>query len=315
MKTAFFVVESPMQLITAIEAKHYFNPPKSILFVRYNMEERNDAQVDKIMQYADFDSFYSIKIKACKQIAYLKILYVYVLILYFRPESIFIGDYKANFMKMIYRFFGKKKCIFLDDGAQSSYIYDMDKEANMFSYFKFKHDETSNRIYIHNSFKYFRKLLTNENRCILGNVVYFIGAPLVEKNMISLQQFNYYFSCVVRYFQNRGVAIHYLPHRHEHLAKMRKFPEVKIIVLEEPIELYLLHAHEMPSSIASFYSAALYTIQMLFSGYIKNIVSFYLPPSVMDISNDSKQKVERVYNTLCEIMEVNCNYIKSNGNS
>ena len=63
MRNAFFVVESPMQLITAIEANEHFKPSKSVLFIRYNEEDRNDGQINKILSYGKFDSKYSIKIK------------------------------------------------------------------------------------------------------------------------------------------------------------------------------------------------------------------------------------------------------------
>lgn len=309
MKTAFFIIESPMQLITAIEAKHYFTPEKSILFIRYNKEERNDNQIKKILKYSDFEDSYSIRIKEYSKFAYVKLLYVYTLLLFYHPDTLFIGDYKANFMKMIYRFFKKEKCIFLDDGAQSSYIYAMDKRANMFSYFKFNHDPSSKRLYVHNTFEYFKSVMKNNNKKILNDVVYFIGAPLVEKEMITSEQFDYYFSRVVCYYEKKGMTIKYLPHRHENNNKLDKYQNIEIIVLDEPVELYLLHANFIPVSISSFYSAALYTIQLLFKDIMHDNLSFYFPPEVMNVSKEIQDKIEEVYTTLEGIMDVNYSYL------
>lgn len=308
MKKAFFVIESPMQLITAIEANEHFKPSKSILFIRYNKEDRNDRQINKILAYGKFDSKYSIKIKLYSKFAYIKLLYVYALLLFYRPSNLFIGDYKANFMKMIYRFFNKKKCIFLDDGAQSSYIFYQDPEANMFSYFKFPVEENPQRLYVHNAFPYFRGILKHNNKEILDNTVYFIGTPLLEKNMISTEQFELYFSKVANYYLNQGYSIKYLPHRHEDNDKLKKYTNVEVLVLDEPVELYMLHANVLPSCVASFYSAALYTIQQIFSEQIEHVQSFYFPTEIMLVDEDTKLKIESVYKTLGEVIAVTKNY-------
>lgn len=308
MRNAFFVVESPMQLITAIEANEHFKPSKSVLFIRYNEEDRNDGQINKILSYGKFDSKYSIKIKEYSKFAYIKLLYVYALLILYRPSVLFIGDYKANFMKMIYRLFRKEKCIFLDDGAQSSYIFYQDPKANMFSYFKFPVEENTQRLYIHNTFPYFRGILKHNKKEILDKTVYFIGAPLLEKNMISAEQFDLYFSKVANFYLNQGYKIKYLPHRHEDNEKLKKYSNVEVMVLDESVELYMLHANALPSCVASFYSAALYTIQQIFSEQIEHVQSFYFPTEIMMVREDTKLKIESVYKTLGEVITVNINY-------
>lgn len=308
MKSAFFIVESPMQLISAIEANEHFKPSKSILFIRYNKEDTNDGQINNILSYGHFDSKFSIKIRVNSKIAYVKLLYVYALLLFFRPSTLFIGDYKANFMKMIYRIVDKEKCIFLDDGTQSSYIYYQDPKANMFSYFKFPAEENSQRLYVHNTFPYFRGILKHNKKEILDDTVYFLGAPLLEKKMISAEQFDLYFSKVANYYLNQGYSIKYLPHRHEDNEKLRKYLNVEVMVLDEPVELYLLHANVLPSCIASFYSAALYTIQQIFYEEVKQVQSFYFPTEIMMVSEDTKHKIESVYKTLGEVITVTKNY-------
>lgn len=308
MKKAFFIVESPMQLITAIEAKEYFKPSISILFIRYNKEDRNDGQINKILSYGKFDSKHSVKIKEYSRFAYIKLLYVYALLIFYRPSILFVGDYKANFMKIIYKLFSKEKCIFLDDGAQSSYIFYQDSTANMFSYFEFPKEKNTRRLYVHNSFPYFRGILKHNKIKILANTVYFIGAPLLEKDMISAEQFDFYFSKIANHYLSLGYSIKYLPHRHENNDKLKKYQYVDVLILDEPVELYMLHAEELPSCVASFYSAALYTIQQIFSEKIKQIESFYFPPSIMKLDEDTQLKIEGVYKTLSEVIVVNYNY-------
>lgn len=311
IKKAFYLIESPMQLMSAIEAKHYFAPDKNILFIRYNGEARNDLQIKKLLKYDHFDRIYSTTIKKGHMIAYSKLLYVYLLLLIYRTNVLFVGNFKENFMKCVYKLLKKQKCIFLDDGAQSSYLYSMDRNANMFSYFKFAHDGNSSRLYVHNSFEFFRSQMQIEGKQVLDNTVFFIGAPLVEKNMIDEEQFHFYFSKIAKTYNDLGQIIKYIPHRHEETDKLQRYSNIVIDRLDEPIELYLLHSTELPSTIASFYSAALYSIQIIFHEYISDITSYYLPPANLSVNQDIQSKISAVYKTLEQVIKVNRTYINN----
>lgn len=311
IRRALYLIESPMQLMSAIEAKHYFTPANNVLFIRYNGEEKNNLQIKGLLKYASFDKTYSVTIKEGCKAAYVKLLYVYAILLLSQTDILFVGNFKENFMKCVYKLFKKTKRIFLDDGAQSSYLYTKDKDANMFSYFIFEPSVNPLRLYVHNSFEFFRSQMKNDIKQVLNNIVYFIGAPLVEKNLINETQFHFYFSRIVKLYNDNGKTIRYISHRSENAYKLRRYGSVEVCRLDEPIELFLLQSSVVPSSVASFYSAALYSIQMMFHDYISDIVSYYLPTSEMHVRQEVKSNIEEVYKTLEGVIKVHRQYVNN----
>lgn len=297
-----------MQLICAIEAFHYFNPSFSALFIRYNDEKRNDTQIRNLLNYGNFDKTYYVTIPTNKLFSYYKIIYVFACLLIHRPSTLFIGNFKTKFMRLIYKRFDNSKVIFLDDGAQSSYFYYENPKANMFSYFLFPNILNTERLYIHNNFQYFKKIIKNTNKVIHKDQVFFIGAPIVEKNVVSDSVFHNYFHLIVDYYTTQGKEIIYIPHRHENIDKLNGYKGIHVKVIDDPIEIYLMQTTDLADCVASFYSAALYTIQLLFSEQINDITAFYLPSSDFLLDSAKHKHIEDVYKMFEGVIHVNKTY-------
>lgn len=277
-RKSLFFVQSPIQLLNAIEAKHFFNIKKCHLIIRKNGVQKNDKQLLKVLQYDDtFDKISFINIK--NKFQYYKFLILFIELSKYKFEKVFVGDFYSKVVIFFIKFIQSKKIYLLDDGLQSVAIHKNCKTYNMFSYFNLSNNSLKRKVY-KNNFNFLRSYSCIENRNTLDKV-YFIGAPLVEKNILSISDFIVLMKQIVAYYNKLNIEIVYLPHRAENVEKLASLGINSIIQPEVPIEFYLIESVLLPSKIASFYSAALYSLKVLFRNKIE-ITSFYIPNECVD---------------------------------
>lgn len=273
MSRAVFFVQSPLQLLNAIEAKHHFKLSKNILIIRYNSSELNNSQINQMLSYNDtFGKI--IKISVCNKIDYLKIFIILKEFLLYRNEKIFVGDIRSILSYMPLKFIANKKLFLLDDGLPTLNIYKKNKTINIYTFLNINNN-SEKRIIVKNDFSYIRTLKNIENKNIEVDKVYFIGAPLVEKGVLSLNIFIARMEAILDFYKKRNIKVVYLPHRAEDLNKLDVLEFDSIIKNTIPIEVMFIESDSLPANIASFYSAALYTLHTLFKNEI-NITSFYI---------------------------------------
>lgn len=300
IKSAVFLVESPMQLINAIEAKHYFEIQETYLLIRYDGIASNDRHIDYVLdtidnrfsrisrfvlQYGKKDFF-----KMCKPI---------LLCLRYNPEYLFIGNYFSGYSKLAQLLYPNKKTIFLDDGAQTTKLYYDNKKINLFSYFSFN-EIYPGRIYEKHSFEFLKHKLKDNKQEIKKNLLFFIGTPLVENHLIETSKYDNVLKTVVSFYS--GYKIIYFPHRFEDLSKLKERTEFEIASIDMPFELYLLQLRLLPEKIVSFYSAALYTVNSMMGEMIK-VEAFRIPSSYF-LDVQYADKIDKLYKFLSNSIEV-----------
>ena len=96
------------------------------------------------------------------------------------------------------------------------------------------------------------------------NIV-FIGQPLIEAKIITLNELNSLIKEVALRFKNQ--TIYYFPHRWEQNTSNYSFPKnIKILDNNNPlpIELLLNSKNLLPKIVLSFYSTALITLKLIY---------------------------------------------------
>lgn len=300
IKSAVFVVESPMQLLNAIESKYYFSITNSYLFIRYDGIPSNDSHIDYVLNSIDDD----FKVVSRILVPYgkkdlFKMLFPLFRCLRYNPDYLFIGNFYSGYIKLLKFLFPNKKTFYLDDGAQTTRLYHENQRINLFSYFSFP-DVFSNRLYIHHNFEYLKSRLREKTPIRLKNTVYIVGAALVENQLLSIEKYELVFNLLLTHYKDYNIL--YFPHRFENLDKFQRYANVSIMNIDMPIELYLLQSSSLPQVVTSFYSAALYTVNSIF-GNVINVEAFKIP---CDYFYDSQYgcRVEKLYNYLSQSIRV-----------
>ena len=272
-KRSLFFVQSPMQLMNAIEAKHFFSLDYSVLIVRYNGSASNNAQIGTILKYdPKFDKI--LYVKVANIVAYFKFLILFKELILYRFDKFFLGDFHSNIVRFFLKFINPKKVYLLDDGLQTVAIHRDNLKHNIFSYYNLTNNSARRQVYS-NQFDFFRSYTHVGNRITIPKL-YFIGAPLVEKEVLTLDVFLDLMGRIVKYYEKQNIEIIYLPHRMENLDKFKNTDISSFIELDIPIELFLIESEYLPFKIASFYSAALYSLNVLFKNKIE-VTSFGIP--------------------------------------
>ncbi|MFW2552961.1 hypothetical protein [Aliarcobacter butzleri] len=309
-----FIVESPFQLLSAIEAGKYFNNEKSLFVIKYNKKESNVIQLKKIKDlfnlknvveisplFSNFDSNIQLFL-LLKKFAKEKVVF----------NKIFIGEYRSFHMRKFFDYFSKAESYCLDDGNITYQIFQLIKEKKDEYYFsngfkglskKIIYEMQSivfglNNLEIKRDIKLFTCFdIPRENKHIIhgfsnikkeyeitesNNVVYFYGAYLEiigipkEKQIIFLEE-------VIDFFKKMNLEIVYLPHRLESEGKLNLIKNklnLKIIKNEFPAEIQLLVDGFIPKYIASFASSVLVSLPKIFPE-IKNVYSFFPSSSIL----------------------------------
>lgn len=320
-----FVIESPLQLINALEAKEYYKlePQECMLYISRPDNKRTLLQIQRNLNE---DDWYNVKIlgfgegkvtwvtrqlalkNELKKLGRLNI------------SKIFLGDYRSDLMKALISSVSYNELIILDDGAATintyhrilnkgitpstkqnkikavinkilnlNYKEDIDTNVTFFTVFDIS--SYKNITVIKNEYKHLKSFLKEKK---YENIVYFLGAPLVEKKI--LQNKEVYFSYLKKinnYYQ--GLKVVYVPHRAEDNEKLMEIEtklNITIKKIDTPIEHYLCGQTTLPATIASFYSSALMTSHLIFKEYVK-IQSFMIDKE--NLNPKICEDIHRVY--------------------
>jgi len=315
MVNIFFVL-SPLQLMNAIEAYEYFNcldgQTKNILIIGYTLNKRNNQQIDNILLlYNKWD-----EVKRINIYYNMKELFFYTLLLSRKFKNInvsrvFLGEFRIDYSWILANNANPKEIVLLDDGLGTLSINkNLTNQTGssikniickivglknaqrqipaIFTIFKLPKDIPYKTI--ENKFSYFKKTFLevcskNENE------VYFLGAPLADFGMVSQDYFFDSLKKIIHFY--KGKQIIYVLHRRENLDNMKKmFPNMKFVVYDNIIEIEFLLKKKQPTHIASFYSAALYTLYAIYN--INNVDVFKL--NAHKITYQYRTNIEKVYN-------------------
>lgn len=281
-----FYVESPFQLLCAIEARYQFNLDKNYLFIRLNNSINNNEQIKKTLATDNaFDKVIFLNIS--KGLSYLNISKFYLVLLKhkFSNPDIFVGDIRPKVLSILRSCFDKTKIYIMDDGIASLSLYKKYKSYNFYSFLDLEDTKL-----VKNSFSHLHEKSDGE-KIYNDKIVYFFGAPIVEKGGISNEYFIERIHEIIKYYQKLKIKFIYVMHREENVSKLDFIGKDNIIQFDIPIEVQFLRSSELPQNIASFYSAALITLTKMFPNIIAT--SFYIQNE--QVNEPFKNNIENCY--------------------
>ena len=313
-KINLFLVESPFQLISAIEADKYFKEENSLFIIKYNKKQSNISQLEKIKNLFNLDNVIEIKSLISNFDANIQLFFLLKRFIKEKKvfNKIFIGEYRSFHMRKFFDYFVQSESFCLDDGAITYQIYNYIKDRRDEYYFDngFKGLLKKNLytlqsiIFGLNGLEIKRdiKLFTcfdipKEDKHIIHDfsnikkeyevseskdIVYFYGAYL-EIVEISKEKQIEFLKQVIAFFKKLDLEIVYLPHRLEREDKLNLIEDtldLKITKNEFPAEIQLLVDGFIPKYIASFGSSILVTLPKIFPE-IKNVYAFFPDSSLI----------------------------------
>ncbi len=255
-----YVVESPFQLLSAIEANYHFKNEKNVLIIRYAPEHlgfKNNEQLrslkdsiewTEIIEIETNKSYFHANIKLLKVLKNLQTSLDTV-------NKVFIGEYRSWYMRQFFNVLNPEQCFLLDDGGQTIAVqkkylpsgkYHSEKSLKSliktilnYSYLLFLIKKISKkRVDIHlftcfdliphnekqhivkHSFDYVKK--RNTSKMILEKTVYFFGSSMSEINLIKEDDLIQELQKIKLFFEERKIEMIYIPHRRESKTKLHK---------------------------------------------------------------------------------------------
>lgn len=290
-----FVVQSPFQLLSAIEAANYFSQDQNILVVSYSPEEINNRQMDLVMSsFCQWENvFVTPPVRYIFEIG-LKQLWVLKQMCRakYQPDRVFIGEYRSWQMFQYFYTLSPHEWFLLDDGnatlhVQKEFISKMCqypvtnlKErfkravlmtvlglnttkinvVNLFTCFKLEPFSSEQKVLMH-AFEY-TKAKVRDRRVDLSKI-FFFGSNLSGIGMLSERREIVLLKEIADYYEHRGLTMVYVPHRRESagkIDKIRKALNVEILLFNVPAEIQFANMEILPKGIAAFFSTVLFTL-------------------------------------------------------
>lgn len=304
-----YIVESPFQLISAIEASFYFKDKQPFFIIKYNGKNKNKNQILIIKEYFNITNALEINPVFSNFDSNIQLLNLLRKMgknnIYF--DRVFIGEYRSFHMRKFFDYFNKSESFCLDDGnivykisqyvekgLDQYYFYDngikgrfkkivYELQSMFFGFNKFSVNRdikiftcfdipVTNNIIKHN----FSNIKNHFKKPSYKKEIYFYGSNLALVGIQAEKEFEL-LSKALNYFTNVGLEVTYFPHRSENENKLNFIKEVlqvKVVTNSFPAEIQLLMDGYVPLSIASFGSSVLMTLPTLFPE-IKNSYAFF----------------------------------------
>jgi len=261
-------VESPFQLLQAVEYLHKKNIEDYSLFIRLNQVEENNRQLRAVLSWAAIQSDSIFKLEfSYHSLLCLTRLFVHVV----TGHNIVFGDENSVVFRALSYFLKREKVTLLDDGV-ATLMSNRDSIYLRFSIFFGKAD-------IFNTFDYLRSQLIDENR---REVNIIIGGKLVEEGICSKETYMHVLSRMVTDAKENGFPIVYIPHRGEHDANLEELKanfSIDIIRNTMPIEMIGLECGCTPVALFSVLSTALFSLSLIYKNTKLNL--YPIPPDLL----------------------------------
>lgn len=329
MLNNFYIVESPTQLLSAIEAKS-INAGNHILIVNYGQNDRleNENQIKKLVNSTSW--LYVYRVRALNN-KYLNLLLMFYYLCQFRLKfkrentKVYLGEYRNLFFCLMAKALSKRKIILLDDGAVTIMLQRkfFGKGRGLKTYFKgtrsykilliysrlfsFDFDDTPPDLF--SVFDLDEWLYSSQsNMRVKGTPAivdtldefYFFGAKYSEAGLLSLEvEIKLLKSAFDYCYKEYERKITYIAHRDDSNEKLEiiKTLGVEVKYLGEPCEDYFKKNQCAPKYIGGFYTTSLISLTALF--HIDNVLSFDLSNHLT--TETAKGNVEYIYDYLKSI--------------
>jgi hypothetical protein len=267
--SALVFIESPLQLLNAVEAIKFFKVKEYEIIIRLSGNIKSDKQIINVVDSLNLESKYikfitinsrNHSIKDILKIVFYRFRYFFVNVQY-----VFVGNFESGFFKQVIKQFSLNSIVYLDDGAKALNYQPVLETGRVHFFSTFNLSETALIHTTYNNYSFLKTRLTIESLKCLENKIVFLGQKLVELDILTEKEYvNYVYEMAERF---KGSEIEYIPHRGETSAKLERInriPNVSVHELDYPVELYGLYNSELPGKIISFYSTAIYTMSLMY---------------------------------------------------
>ena len=321
-----YIVESPTQLMSAIEAKNT-QSGKNTLIVNYGNSNRveNQKQIQQLVNSSVWDHVFRIR-QSSNQ--YLNLFLFLFYLLKFRLKfnksktKVCIGEYRNYFFCLIAKVVSKEKIVLLDDGSVTIMLQKkhFSKGVGLRSYYKntksyilfliysylfaFDFDDSPPNLFsVFNLDAWLFSQQKNIRRKSIPNEVslldrfYFFGAKYSEAGLLDLKVELELLKNAFDYsYKKYGKAVVYISHRDDSTEKLEVISSLGVEVksLGQPCEEYFKIHECAPRYIGGFYSTSLISLPSMFK--VDSVISFYLTKYLT--TELSKKNVSYIYEYL-----------------
>lgn len=293
-KKNIFVIRSPLQVLNAYEAQKRFDLKNIIFLVVVGNHKENETQIGQLLELVSHDEVIYLHGERSKFLEYVKIVYR---LKKERYNALFLGNY-SNFGKMLLANLRYEKSYLIDDGTVTIIdhkkimhrkeriglrdlryllaglkIY-RPKEMAFFTMFDLQ--PIKNETIIQHSFEHLKEKISHDFTKDEKHV-YFLGQNLVETGIVSSKSYRFYLQAIKAHYKGKKVI--YMPHRYEKEYENYKdiFDEdFKLGKTDVPIEVYFILKKIIPTTLASFHSSALFSLERIFPHL--NLEAFIISP-------------------------------------
>lgn len=336
-----YVVESPLQALCALEVSLGKHNEHHFIIARLSNEarNRNNQQILKILQLREWNNKIIIKplvsrnkyiniVRDLKQLSEIRKKFRS------KIDSLYIGEFRYEFMHMIRCAVDANNVYLLDDGAATvkviqDYIkngkyhptINLSNSKNIlkrtiykYLYGKYKDKKIlAKKIEVITAFanedinygikelKFNNiKKLYKDHRTTDDKIVYYYGSKYSEAGVISLEYELEFLSSIKSYYDKKDMQIFYFSHRDESEEKLSVLEnELNFIIRrnDDIAELHLLKSSILPKEVAGAYTSTLNNIRNLFPDM--NITSFRIVDD--KINNVYKEGIDCIYRHYNEI--------------
>jgi hypothetical protein len=305
-----FIIESPRQLLSAIEADYCFKD-KKLFIVKYNSNKENCRQIKNIIEYFSLKGVVEISSSILNAIANIRLLILMKKIDMRQVKRVFIGDYRSFHMRLFFNYFFFSESFCLEDGSIDIHILnsillkkdlygfiglkgvvksafyklqlkalrldklDVDRNIGMFS----STLSTNEKIeVIQHNYEYLR-LVAQDGATCAGDpldIVYIYGTPM-HLIGFSLKVELIYIKNMVEYYSDLNCDIVYIAHRRDSRKKLKAlsgWSSVSVVINEFPAEMQMIINPCKPSHIASIFSSALFSMLKVYNFKSSTLFTF-----------------------------------------
>ena len=315
-----YVVESPLQALSAAEAKvENGKDVDSVILVRKAGEKRliSDDQIAKAVSFGNWDKVVWFDFSEYSGLSYHLVAIWYLIKLkrayHGRVRKLYIGEFRSEWMLYLRCAISPLTTYLLDDGAatvtiQNRYLsrgvywFNGAKESAFKSIVKrllylpvynrqvarspinlftaFELSPAPDQEIVRHSFGLIRNSSESFVRC---HEVFYFGAKYSEAGIMALEDEMKFLKEVSIYYQKKGLRMVYVPHRDDSCTKISIISDVlglSIKKMDCPAELYFAMTGHRPYRVSAAYSSVLNNLRFLFGCEVCD--SFIIPGSMIN---------------------------------
>ena len=300
-KQNLYIVSTPGQMLSAIEAQNYFKTENNVLVILFFVvrDGKNINQMFKLAELFPYSKLITYQNKSAQ--FYISFIPFLLLLKKINVNYLFFGFNTILYRRMVANI-TYEKLYYLDDGVHTitthedtynklvcntkpeykpfpktinlqkmKFIYGKNglkvdtylNDLNFFTVYNLK--PYQNETIIKHNFSHISNLLIKETKN--NNCIYVLGQPLVEIVGVPQDEYTKYLTTIFTYYS--GYDIYFIPHRleiiHEDVQEyIAKHDNINILIPDDPIEFYLLNNSIYPLEVVSFITSALFNIRKLF---------------------------------------------------